>query len=270
MDESKISEFTSRRAQLRRKSHFEEQLNGFKELTRFLRRQVIDEATEQAFCETFGREMRPGDYLNLGLLDEEPIEDLKRLVEQGRDTHDPKVAEASSRAALRFVQNFPAGRQAVEGARADAAPASTSKPEAQPQKSVGEMVTPPTDLDMLNRSAHKAWRAASGSEGAPSQMTNSQGLRRGKTRGRRSNPQRRAAIQKAILAHGEAWRDHLCEIFEELDRQEVPLGDFQSLVIELGDCQTQRVSKWSDLDLADGDQRRKVLDALRKYLDQRI
>ena len=267
MDESKISEFTSRRAQLRRENHFEEQLNGFKELNRFLRRQVIDEATEQAFCVTFGREMRPGDYLNLGLLDEEPIEDLKRLVEQGRDTHDPKVAEAASRAALRFVQNFLAGRQAVEGARADVAPASTSKPDVQTQNSVGELDTPPTDLDMFNRSAHKPWRAASGPEGAPSQMTNPQGLKRRKPRGRRSDPQRRAAIQEAILAHGGAWRDHLDEIFETLERHEVSLGDFQNQEIDLDDSKPMRVSKWSDLALADGDQRRKLKDALRKYLD---
>ena len=98
-------------------------------------------------------------------------------------------------------------------------------------------------------------------------MTNPQELKRRKQRGRRSDPQRRAAIQEAILAHDEAWRDHLDEILETLERHEVPLGDFQNQEIDLDDSKPMRVSKWSDLALADGDQRRKLKDALRKYLD---
>ncbi|MGO9229633.1 MAG: hypothetical protein ACLQKA_10565 [Bryobacteraceae bacterium] len=88
-----------------------------------------------------------------------------------------------------------------------------------------------------------------------------------KKRGRRSNPERREAIKQAILQHGEPWRDHLGEIFEELDREEVELGDFQNLEIDLGDGQSMRVSSWDDLGLADGDQRKKLVDALRKYID---
>jgi hypothetical protein len=84
-------------------------------------------------------------------------------------------------------------------------------------------------------------------------------------RGRRSNPERRDAIRKAIVKHGEPWRDHLGEIFTELDSQQVPLGDFQGMNIDLGDGQSQKVSSWSDLDLAEGEQRRQILDALRKY-----
>jgi hypothetical protein len=88
-----------------------------------------------------------------------------------------------------------------------------------------------------------------------------------KKRGRRSNPERREAIRKAIEKHGEPWRDHLAEILTELDSQEVPLGDFQGRKIDLGDGQSSKVSSWDDLDLAQDEQRRQVLDALRKYLD---
>jgi hypothetical protein len=97
--------------------------------------------------------------------------------------------------------------------------------------------------------------------------TSRQGVTTAKKRGRHSNPERRDAIQKAILLQGEAWRHNLSEILEELDRKEVDLGDFQNLVIDLGDDQSKRVSSWEDLGLADGDQRKKLIDALRKYLD---
>jgi hypothetical protein len=88
-----------------------------------------------------------------------------------------------------------------------------------------------------------------------------------KKRGRRSNPERRDAIRKAIEKHGEPWRDHLGEILTELDSQKVPLGYFQGREITLDDGETTKVWKWEDLDLAEGDQRRQILDALRKYLD---
>jgi hypothetical protein len=87
--------------------------------------------------------------------------------------------------------------------------------------------------------------------------------------GRRPNPARRAAIRKTIQSHGDDWREHLNEIFEALDREEVPLGDFQGMRIELDDGKDLGVSKWSDLDLADGEQRRNVIDSLRKYRDER-
>jgi hypothetical protein len=86
-----------------------------------------------------------------------------------------------------------------------------------------------------------------------------------KKRGRRSNPERREAIRKAIEKHGEDWRNHLNEIFTELDSQDVPLGDFEGTKIDLGDGQTTKASSWGDLDLAQGAQRRQILDTLRKY-----
>jgi len=105
----------------------------------------------------------------------------------------------------------------------------------------------------------------------PSEVaTSPHGVTTAKKRGRHSNPERRDAIQKAILSRGEAWRDHLAEIFNELDREEVDLGDFQTREIDLGDGQNKRASSWEDLDLADGDQRKKLIDALRKYRDERI
>jgi hypothetical protein len=86
-------------------------------------------------------------------------------------------------------------------------------------------------------------------------------------RGRRPNPERRDAIRNAISKHGDQWRDHLDEIFKELDRQEVPLGDFQGTKIDLGDGHSVKVSKWEDLELAEGEQRRQIVDVIRKYMD---
>ena len=72
-------------------------------------------------------------------------------------------------------------------------------------------------------------------------------------------------IRKAIEKHGEAWRDHLGEILTELNSQDVPLGDFQTIKIDVGDGQSTSVSSWCDLDLAVGEQRRQILETLRKY-----
>jgi hypothetical protein len=99
-------------------------------------------------------------------------------------------------------------------------------------------------------------------ENAPLQI-----LKTGKRRGRRPNQERRDAIRAAIRTHGNRWRDHLNDIFGELDRQEVPLGDFQSLKIDLGEGKSTPVSTWADLDLADGEQGRQIVDTLRKYTD---
>jgi hypothetical protein len=88
----------------------------------------------------------------------------------------------------------------------------------------------------------------------------------GKRRGRRANPERREAIRDAITKQGNAWRDHLPEIFAELDTQAVALGDLQGMRIDLGDDQSVIVSKWEDLDLAIGDDRGKIIDVLRKYV----
>jgi hypothetical protein len=84
-------------------------------------------------------------------------------------------------------------------------------------------------------------------------------------RGRRPNNRRRDAIRSAITKHGPEWRDHLSEVFIELDSNDVPLGDFQGRDVDLGDGQSTRVSKWDDLDFAHGEQRNKIIDALRKY-----
>jgi hypothetical protein len=92
-------------------------------------------------------------------------------------------------------------------------------------------------------------------------------LKAGKRRGRRPNQERRDAVCTAIRTHGGQWRDHLNDIFTDLDRQEVPLGGFQSVKIDLGEGESAPVSTWADLDLADGEQRRQIVDALRKYTD---
>jgi hypothetical protein len=46
----------------------------------------------------------------------------------------------------------------------------------------------------------------------------------------------------------------------------VSLGDFQGKKIDIGDDHCQTVSKWEHLDLAQEDERKKIIDALRKYL----
>ena len=87
----------------------------------------------------------------------------------------------------------------------------------------------------------------------------------GRKRGRPPDQGRRDAIRSAISKHGDRWREHLGEILEELDTQEVPLRDFQGRKIDLGDGQSEKVSKWQDLDLAAGKERRQIVDMLRKY-----
>jgi hypothetical protein len=85
--------------------------------------------------------------------------------------------------------------------------------------------------------------------------------------GRHPKPERRDAIQGAIRKYGDLWRDHLHEIFAELDSNQTVLGDFQRMKIDLGDGNGEWVSKWEDLDLAAGKQRSQILDTLRKYID---
>jgi hypothetical protein len=84
--------------------------------------------------------------------------------------------------------------------------------------------------------------------------------------GRPGNQGRRDAIRNAIAKHGDQWRDHLDEICSELDREDVFLGRFQGRAIDLDGVST-KVSKWDDLDLAEGKQRQQIIDALRKYTD---
>ena len=84
-----------------------------------------------------------------------------------------------------------------------------------------------------------------------------------KRRGRLPIPGRRNAIRNALNKHGDNWRDHTGEVFQELDTNEVPPGDFYGMRIEL-DGTVTTVSKWADLDLAVGDQRKRIIDALRQ------
>jgi len=90
-------------------------------------------------------------------------------------------------------------------------------------------------------------------------------LRTSGRRGRRPNLQRRDAINIAIGKYGDAWRDHLSEIVDELDNNGVHLGDFHGTKIDLGDGSSTAASRWEHLDLAQGDERKKIIDALRKY-----
>lgn len=89
----------------------------------------------------------------------------------------------------------------------------------------------------------------------------------GKKRGRRRDQKRWDAIRSAMSTHGEDWRNHLGEIFQALDGNEVAMGDLYGREIDLGDGQTTNASKWDDLDLARGAERRRIIDALRKYIE---
>jgi len=139
------------------------------------------------------------------------------------------------------------------------------------QDAVEEMQAQPMDLpNMTNSPAHEPRRTESGSEMASSDMIHPQGVKSATKRGRRPDKERRDAIRNEISKHGEQWRDHLSEIFTELDNQGVRLGDFQNIKIDLGDGQSSSVSSWGDLDLAQGEQLRQIVDSLRKYADRRI
>jgi hypothetical protein len=68
LDKSKVTEFNSRLAQLRQEQDTESlkrELDELKALNSVVRRKLVDAGALQAFRETFGREMRPLDYLNL-------------------------------------------------------------------------------------------------------------------------------------------------------------------------------------------------------------
>ncbi len=85
-------------------------------------------------------------------------------------------------------------------------------------------------------------------------------------RGRRRDDVRRSAIGAEIAKYGNDWREHLPEIFGALDQQEVEMGDFAGMEIDLGDGQVERAWNWGTLDLAMGKQRNRIIDALRKYV----
>ena len=84
-------------------------------------------------------------------------------------------------------------------------------------------------------------------------------------RGRRPNQSRRDAIHSAIAKQGDDWRSHLSDIYAELDGNDVPLEDFRGKEIDLGDGQIAKAWKWTDLDLAQGEQLKQIIDTFRKY-----
>jgi hypothetical protein len=84
-------------------------------------------------------------------------------------------------------------------------------------------------------------------------------------RGRPPNHERRDAIRSEVNKQGEMWREHLGEIFTELDSRGVLLGDFHGMTIDLGEGKSARAWTWTELDLAEGEQRKQIIDALRKY-----
>jgi hypothetical protein len=58
-------------------------------------------------------------------------------------------------------------------------------------------------------------------------------------RGRFADQERRIAIATAIRKQGKTWRDNIETIFAELDNQEVPMGGFRGMVIDLGDGKSE-------------------------------
>ena len=126
-----------------------------------------------------------------------------------------------------------------------------------------EMLVEPQSAPQLSKEDGKATATADQVPARDSKLIS----KTGKGRGRLPNKERRAAIRKAIQQQGERWRDHLPEVFTELDNQEVSLGDFSGFRIDLGDGESTQASNWADLDLAQGEQRKRVVDALRKYAD---
>ena len=126
-----------------------------------------------------------------------------------------------------------------------------------------------TDNETTNNKAVKigtSSHAAKADTSKPKTDENITEKHTGKRRGRRPSPERRDAIRVAISKHGDQWRDHLYEILAELDDQRAPLGDFLGMKIDLCDGHVILVKEWVDLDSADGDQRGRIVDALRKYL----
>jgi hypothetical protein len=177
------------------------------------------------------------------------------------------VCEASANLCLMLENDALAagGGKAGRSSRPpEAGDSDLSKPAAQEDQSSGEAGRDVPEL----HPKHELRRTEIGSDMASSVLASPQVERSAKKRGRRADPGRRNAIRTAILKHGEAWRDHLGEIFTELDSQKaVPLRDFQGMKIDLGDGASIKTSKWEDLDLAQGAQRRQIVDMLRKYAD---
>jgi hypothetical protein len=102
--------------------------------------------------------------------------------------------------------------------------------------------------------------AAESSELLASQNASSRGVNSGRRRGRRPNRERTEALRNAIRNQGEHWRDHLDEIFKELDSKEVPLGDFHGMKLDLDDSPPRRSGNGTIWNA-------QILDTLRKYSD---
>lgn len=111
MDESRFSEFRSRQARLRLECDQQTQLSALKTINASLRSLIVDTATQQAFRETFGREIRPADYLELGLLDRDliPPKDPQELDAVGELREpDPESSFADRLGKLRkFANHLP-------------------------------------------------------------------------------------------------------------------------------------------------------------------
>lgn len=117
-----------------------------------------------------------------------------------------------------------------------------------------------------DRNCSSTWgHAAPESGGQPNETRGPSDNLRNPKRGRQANRARRAAIRAALSKH-DRWREHLAEVFAELDAKDVPLGDFYGKRIDLGDGQTQHVEKWEHLDLALRRDRARIIDALRRYV----
>jgi len=90
-------------------------------------------------------------------------------------------------------------------------------------------------------------------------------VRSARKRGPRRDQRRWDAIRSEMGKHGESWREHLSEILRELDANQVSLGNFHGMSIDLGEGEKCAAWKWGDLDLAQGQDRERIIDTLRKY-----
>jgi hypothetical protein len=86
-----------------------------------------------------------------------------------------------------------------------------------------------------------------------------------KRRGQPGDPRLRQAIRNEKEKHDEEWRNHLHEIFSALHSLDVPMGRFRNIFIQHEDGTRLPVSNWTDLDMADGVDRKRMIERLRKY-----
>jgi hypothetical protein len=83
----------------------------------------------------------------------------------------------------------------------------------------------PESADHAGIPEHRLAEASNRQMSAP-ENASLQVLKTGKRRGRRPNQERRDAIRTAVRTHADQWRDHLSDIFTELDRHNVPLAPY--------------------------------------------